>query len=50
VSKTGILPDTMEMLHYNTHSKTGERSVEASKYRPISLLNVGDKVLEKTAN
>ena len=37
----------MEMLHYNTHSKTGERSVEASKYRPISLLNVGRKVLEK---
>jgi hypothetical protein len=37
----------METLHYNTHSKTGEGSMEASKYRPISLLNVGGKVLEK---
>jgi len=38
----------METLHYNTHSKAGdEGSVEASKYRPISLLNVRGKVLEK---
>jgi hypothetical protein len=37
----------METLHNITHSETGEGSTEVNKYRPISLLNVGGKVLEK---
>jgi hypothetical protein len=38
----------METLYYNTHSKTGDEGrVEASKYRPISLLNVAEKFWKK---
>jgi hypothetical protein len=49
VLKAGMLSEYMENGQGNTNYKAWKRSqTDPSKYRQISLINVGGKVLEKS--
>ena len=42
-----VFPKEVENSQNNHNNKTGQKIKDASKYRTISLINVGGKVLEK---